>query len=323
MNYNKIAFPGNALIRLLLSLVKYNNYSIDSSFLSDGLPQKTIREMVIIRHCENRRILELFSELQDYSENLSVFIHGSWSDNTQTPFSDIDDFVVIDDFNTDIATLKEIVTILNKIDMSFCRIDPLQHHGHWITSKSELLNYDNSFIPLFILNDAKKVIGDQPLKYNIDTNITCEGLKNNIVNTCKSIDKLSYMFFNNNINCYSLKCFVGSFVLMPAFIFQLQGLQLNKPTAIKRSSELFTEKSFELIKWSTECRANWHVITNEIRYKLFSLLPRLFLNPHMWRRFAQKFSPAVAPQQLSKLSNIKITESDVQKFISESLAYVE
>jgi predicted nucleotidyltransferase len=279
-------------------------------------------EIQNIEICKNQKINKLFKKLRPYSDYVQVFLHGSYADDTTTAFSDIDDFIIIDlkELRKN-RILSKVMNILNEIDMEFSRIDSIQHHGHWICSKEELKNYDNSFLPLQIIEDSKCVIGDNSIRGYVNTEISEEGLKNNIQNTCKGIKRLSDLYFRNKINAYQLKCLVGSFVLMPAFILQAQGENCTKPEAINRAKKNLSEKSLACIEWSTNCRNNWETISETQKFKRFSFFSQVFKDPFLWRRYSNKFSPKVSKNQKNAISNISLKKVSVEKFISESLEY--
>ncbi|GGZ89304.1 nucleotidyltransferase domain-containing protein [Algibacter mikhailovii] len=277
-----------------------------------------------IQLCNNRKIMQLFRNLKPYENYVSAYLHGSWADNTNNAFSDIDDFIIIhkDRFKSQ-KELRSVISILNKIDIKFCRIDPIQHHGHWIVCNNELDVYNNSFMPLYIMKEAKRIQGDEIIKANIDKEQTLKGLRENIIGTCKNIERLSEKYFLNNINAYELKCLVGSFVLVPAFIFQLKNEEIDKPGAIAKSHTLYSVDAFSCITWSTNCRENWDVITGKSIFKIFAFLVKFCPDPHIWRKFAEKFSPKVSKNDTSLLSLNDLNKRSTSDYISESLKYLD
>ena len=132
---------------------------------------------------------DIFSPLNGMP-HVQVFVHGSWADATRTAFSDLDDFIVIDDTVATNKAIKEIHEKLNEIELHFQYLDPLQHHGHWLINKSELNDYNNAYIPLFILENAVSILGSNELIATIDKGKTEAGTINNIIGTCKNIDRL-------------------------------------------------------------------------------------------------------------------------------------
>jgi predicted nucleotidyltransferase len=316
----------HGLIHSLKRLIKGDpsaNNTLPSGNTNSKVPLVT-ESVESVDPCDNQQINKLFRKLRSFEDSISVFLHGSWADDTCTPFSDIDDLIVLDlEKLQQQGKLKSALTVLNAIDMNFCRVDPIQHHGHWIVSKRELENYDNSFMPVHVLNEAKHVLGENVLVAHINSEESIAGLKRNIVNTCKTIDELSKLYFNGTINAYQLKGLAGCFVLMPAFIYQVLGKKYTKPEAIKEAADIYSDQAMSCINWSGESRENWGVITNHTAYRRFSLWTRVFSNPHLWRRFSRKFSPKVNAKQKEHLCKTELLESAIGVFIKESLKYGE
>jgi len=321
MKFNNITYPGNTFTRILFRDFGSSNQEVKDSII----PVNTSTEYKVraVSLEETPYLSYLFRKLGKYENKVSVYIHGSWADGTNNHFSDIDDYIIINDDSVNEEQLRDIIKILNKIDSEFCRLDPLQHHGHWIVGRSELENYNNSFIPIFILKDAKNVIGDNDICAKINHETTKVGLRNNIIRTADNIESFSAEMFNKSINAYKLKALIGSIALMPAMIFQLEGLEVDKRTAISRSNEIFNEENNQLTLWATDCRNNWSVIVNSFRFKVFSMFPHLFRNPHLWRKVSNKFSPKVQGRQLNLLSKKKYDNQILEEYLKEVRSYVK
>lgn len=324
MKANSLPIINTSFFRLIQFLKREPKLKFIENKINNELVNFSPITIENIGNCDNQLINQIFKKILPYSKYVNVFLHGSYADNTTTNFSDIDDYIVLDIENLKKDNLlSQVLKLLNKIDMQFCRIDPIQHHGHWISSKNELTNYDNSFIPLHILNDSKCVMGENFVKGIINSDTTKEGLKRNIINTCKGIENLSELYFNKSINAYQLKQLVGSFALMPAFIMQIKGYDCTKPEAISLSDNILSESARSCIKWSTNNRLHWHIITINKKYKTFGLISYLFFDPYLWRRFSEKFSPKVSEKQKKNLSKEILTLKVVEQFILESQQYAK
>lgn len=320
MRFNTITSPGGWAVRVFRLIVTGRPmYEIPLPVLNNTNSLEAVFfEAKVEKNILPLSILRLFNRVDDKKGGLSVYVHGSYADGTTSSFSDIDDLVVIDDSMLARREYMRLVRRLNRIDMDFCRIDPLQHHGHWIISRSELECYDNSFLPLWLLRDAINVVGEPKLSAKIDKCATVEGLRRNIKATCENIERLGSKLIDGNITAYEMKCLVGSFALMPAFLFQMSGADRNKPESIKFASKFYSPISMECIAWSTNCRSNWSAVTETFRFKLFSWLPFLFVNPYIWRRFSEKCSPRICRRQIRALSSITITGDHISSFVRES-----
>lgn len=329
MDYNQITAPGNMLMRVLKKIMRKSpllplNFKQETAEATSGATVTATNSVAIKLEliCDNLLINKLFAPLVRYKDYVTVLLHGSYADDSTTAFSDIDDFIIIKN-TLSARQLLKIIGVLNKIDMQFCRLDPLQHHGHWIASSANLANYDNSFMPLFILSEAKLVFGAPTIEARINQERSHQGLKNNILASCNEIKLLAEKLLNNRLNLYELKGLVGSFVLMPAFILQLQGIDVTKPVAISRAPEIFSASAQQLITWSSECRQNWGLLTQTRKFKLFASLSYLCFNPHLWRRFAHKYAPKIKSVELGKLSKLTITGELVDVFIRESMQHAK
>ncbi|WP_209330312.1 hypothetical protein [Lunatimonas salinarum] len=265
----------------------------------------------------------LFDGLDQYKDYVSVFLHGSWVDDSTTPFSDIDDFVIInfEKANND-GVLPSISKILSKIDMEFCRIDPLQHHGHWGCFSEDLVHYDDSYMPVSVVRNSFRILGNSKFVGNIDKTRSLLGLRRNIYVTCDNIERLFDLLIRNKINTYDLKCLVGSFALMPAFIFQTIGNDLDKKSSIQKADLIFSRDALFCIEWATDCRKNWGLITESYKFRMFARLTNFFRDPFLWRLFSRKFSPRVNSSNLFNLSINSLKRKHVDCFVSESKRYV-
>lgn len=264
----------------------------------------------------NEEIIQIFSPLLTLnSKKLQVFLHGSWSDNSTTSFSDIDDFIVVDD-----DYYHFIKQSLDEVELNFQKKDPLQHHGHWLIKKSQLDQYDNSYIPLFIIKDAVCLLGSNQITANISQKQTLERNIRRIKSTCKNITSLYNKYKQGNLNLYDLKRFVGSVVLLPPLIFQIKGQHTNKRKAILDSHSLFSTTAQELIKWSSECRENWNIVIENESFTTFSQNIDRFNDAGEWRQYAAANAPVL---NYVSLSSVQLSDHLIEKFIEETLRHID
>jgi hypothetical protein len=111
---------------------------------------------------------KLFKGIDRFA-GVNAFLHGSRADGSETAFSDFDDLVVLpNEWYEKPRKLRHLVKYLNRIDMRFCRRDPLQHHGHWIIDQESLSRYDESVMPSVVLKDAKRICGNSLITFCVD-----------------------------------------------------------------------------------------------------------------------------------------------------------
>jgi hypothetical protein len=266
---------------------------------------------------------ELFDELQELfsplrrldPSKIQVFVHGSWADNSRTDFSDLDDLIIIDD-----EYFSEAKTVLDEIENNFQKIDTTQHHGHWLIRKSELNDYDNSILPLFILEGSICIYGSNTVKATINKKKTDKGNILRLRNTCRNIEKFYAQYKSGTLNVYDYKRFVGSVVLIPPIIFQLQNSNIDKKSAIFQADQIFSEYSLNLIKWATEVRKNWNVFSLDERYVEMQKQMAEFSTAKDFRNFMEHSGPVILPENLS---DILLTQELIEAYIDESLIYID
>lgn len=326
VRFKNYLYPGGTLLRLLRFYIKRDGTPLFPKEIvcEESLQYNEKDELSIdnITICNNEVIQKLFRTLKKYENDISVFIHGSWADGTNNSFSDIDNFIIINENKFTNNKLKSLIQILNKIDMKMCRIDPLQHHGHWIVLKGDLLNYDNSYIPLFILKNAKIVVGNKNFDFFLNTSELEKRKKKNLLATINSIRNNGELFLEGKMNVYQFKAFISSISLIPPLIFQHKNIELSKKEAISRADEVFSIEAHKVMMWATQIRSNWKEINNKISFKLFRLLPILFFNPFVWRKFAFRFSPKIPQKEVRNMSIIEFDKIKLECFIKECENYV-
>lgn len=315
LQINRLPFPGGLFARLVRRLLRGTPMFPIFDFTDQPQEQSIDRRISVGGGDELGEWRELFRDLEAFPD-VWVYLHGSQADCTTTSFSDYDDLIVIDLQGKRKTELIKLIDALNRVDMRFCRLDPLQHHGHWIISRQSLHCYDESFMPLLVLSDGLAVQGPQSLEYRLDEVATRQGLKANIVVTHQNIAILWDKLERRVINAYELKALVGSFVLMPAFLFQVQGKSLSKPEAIRRAGSLFSEEALKCVYWSTNCRHEWHRVMSLPGIRLLRALARLVANPHLYRFLASKVAPRVP---IDEFGFAGLTRNSVNAFLAESL----
>lgn len=315
---SNLAYPGGRLARWARHLLKGEPIFPSLARVEVTGPPAELRE-IEIEDGEAKPWVELFRELLEFPA-LSIYLHGSQADRTTTPFSDYDDLIIVDAEKLSPTDLPRLITALNRVDMRFCRLDPLQHHGHWIIEKGMLDAYDESYMPMLVLKTAVAVKGSRRISYAPQLAGSREGLERNLVNTCRSIEELHERLCHGVLTLFELKALVGSFALVPAFVFQYRGEPLSKPEAIARASEIFSPSALRCVVWASETRKNWGNATHGAGYNALRLLSLLITNPHLYRMLAQRIAPRV---DLKRLGFGGLSPQDVRCFITESLSYLD
>ena len=155
---HNIGNPGGIYSRVIRKILK--NKEIYPSLINQLQYEKCSfkTESVTTNRKVNAEKEKLFKPLLEF-DFIWIYLHGSQADNTANSFSDYDDLIVVDVEKVSRKKLIKLIRALNKVELKFCRLDPLQHHSHWIISKQSLNNYDASYIPLYEIKNACRVKG--------------------------------------------------------------------------------------------------------------------------------------------------------------------
>lgn len=199
---------------------------------------------------------------------LSLYLHGSFADLQYTAFSDVDDLVVLHRSAwQDPHNLRRMGTQLAWMARSFQNVDPFQHHGHWLLTELDLLLYDQTYMPLVVLENALRVSGERDIKCRLRFNPT--GFRRNLDLTIQATyHALDLAARRRGLNAFDIKKLAGQIVLIPAYLFQVQGEMLSKPRAIQRASELFSPFAMQAIEWSTLVRREFAPLVNNSRVRI-------------------------------------------------------
>jgi hypothetical protein len=223
----------NKNIELNIPLVKKENYK-EHKFLNPVID-----------------IIDLLSkERSPYIKH--ALIHGSLEDMKYiSGWSDLDTWVVISDDifhnKNQLLGLKKMFTNLNKF---LLEIDPISHHGFILLLESDLANYDQSIMPLAVLEKAGSLIESDIINIKIDSkpkkrpnrfvdmkilfeefNKTGEFQHHPYMGKYLTKDDL-----NNNEGMYQLKYLVSLIMSVPILYFT----EIGKPIYKAESYELFS-----------------------------------------------------------------------------------
>lgn len=219
-------------------------------------------------------IPKMMDSLEAYGGDISAYVHGSMATGDYTAFSDVDDLVVIHSGAwQSLERFESLVRCFERLAGVFQRVDPLQHHGHWIFLDTDLACLDQSVMPLFVLEQGICVAGNRVLTARIrkDTYGFCRVLWS-IVQDVRSDMARS---INGELNLYYLKDLISGISLLPALAYQVQGIFFDKKTAIQKSSNLFSPEAMESVHWATDIRLRWAELTRSPHTRMLFAATRL------------------------------------------------
>lgn len=194
--------------------------------------------------------------LHPLNNEVSVYMLGSISTGDYTPFSDVDDLVIIhrDSWDT-YERFREVILRLERVSRLFQCVDPLQHHGHWVFLDFDMVCLDQSTMPLIVLENGIVVVGRRELEANIQ--IETRSFGRVLWTIIQEVRNDASSLAQGSLNLYRLKNLVAGISLLPALTFQVQGKMLDKKTAILKSKDIFSDQAILSIQWATEIRDKW------------------------------------------------------------------
>jgi len=263
-------------------------------------------------------LLTVFSGFDNF-EGISIYVHGSWADDTKTPFSDLDDLVIIDreKFRGNQLETIKLLKWLTKVEMRFQRLDLIQHHGHWIIFEDNLNDYDESYMPIGVLQNAVYICGLNRISYSINTEKSLLGLENNINITLFNINQLMELYYKDKVTYYDMKCLIGSFLLIPAYLFQMKRINVSKREGIERRGEIFSLEVCRLYDKCSEIRTKWEIVSGLPRFKIIKVLSYIVIEPNLFRRLSKRISPRFPRKNFPIF-----TKDELIKFLIEVQVYV-
>jgi len=246
-------------------------------------------------HVEKMRLF-----LNKYLENdlIGAYVHGSLATSEEVVYSDFDALVIIkDEVFSSSKRLANVAYHLFKAQSIMFAFDPLQHHGWFVLTESDLKDYPEEYIPAEVLRHAKSLLRDRGLTLTIHLpaafpdmgeafNIHCLGL----------LQLLSKRRFPRNL--YQLKGLFSQFMLLPALYIQAR----DKKGIYKKDSFASAKKDFSAMDWSimdevSSLRQQWACRISPWRRWLLTKSPI-----QISRSFAYRFAPAILPPIREKLS---------------------
>jgi predicted nucleotidyltransferase len=244
----------------------------------------------------NQTILEIQKELSSIEINLTqCLIHGSYATHEEIEYSDFDGLIIINK-NTfsSFAQFKKTIDVIKKTNQLILKLDPLQHHGWFILLENDLNNYDETFLPVDVLNISKSLLladkSDLKIYLNEKSNFNL------------GIDRLSKQLLdkinskNYPTNCYQIKSLLSEFMMLPTLYYQA-----------KEKKGIYKKYSFKMVK--NDFSSSWTIMdkvslirTNWSKYFIKNEL-KITHNNYLTRYLFKKYNKKASANLLSILSN--------------------
>lgn len=226
----------------------------------------------------------------------AVIVHGSFGTNELMKFSDFDGLLIVNDVYLDSSLLKKFIKESMNLIYKF---DPLQHHGWFLISKSDLDNYPQGYLPHEIL-DFSKCIYPQTSDFNLEItfNNSTVDYKYALMHIIELLEQQVLLDWKNE-RIYMLKSYLSKIMLLPSLYYSFK----NSKGIFKKESFNKVKNDFLLIEWeaivkSSEIRKTWD-------YNLTFIQKSIMQHPNkVFRKSTKKWvSPKISNEQAEYLNN--------------------
>lgn len=233
-----------------LILKKYN----ESRFEISGSSQK---KLIPLYKGHNPTASKIASYLNSNLKNevyLSL-VHGSIATNEEIGYSDFDALVILrDNVFKSSKKLSSVAMHLSKCYSMMIDFDPLQHHGWFVMTESDLKQYPYNYFPVEILPFCGILTGELEITIAIDNkSINHFTLKRVIASLQRQLTK-GYI----PQNWYNAKGILSEFMLLPALFIQAKtGKGIFKKFSFELTSKFFTTEEYKVMNEVSNIRNLW------------------------------------------------------------------
>ena len=223
----------------------------------------------------------------------AVIAQGSVGNNEEVRYSDFDGVLVLKDEKVNHELLAGFIKDSTRLINSY---DPLQHHGWYIISESDLLDFNPTILPLEVFEHAACIYPFEPLRLNfkvrskVDWIGPAKRMLRSIENKTKQPDKIRGMFL--------LKSFLSEVMLLPTLIYQAKEKKgIFKKDSFPVMQDLYSPEAWRAIEIASDIRIQWHY-KSRISNKIFTSLKNKRGLKKPVRNYLAPAIPAVIQKEL-------------------------
>ncbi len=261
----------------LASSIKWFNSRINSE-ASDlrrvklDIPQTYDRSIYHgVRFNPINRLCEYIKEkLEPYL--IGAYIHGSLSTMDYTEYSDLDTlFIIKQEVLEDPNRIKELERLFIKSTKYLYEFDPLQHHGHFFLTESDLKYYNQSFLPLTAIKLSTCILGKgENLTFYIRDSEQESEIR--FIDSIKTVRRYITKDISRLNTPYYLKGFLSHFMILPVLFLQLRGEYVSKKDSFEILKERVPPNLWRCMEQVGEIRRDWDQTTSTFRRRLMKIV---------------------------------------------------
>ena len=244
------------------------------------------------------------------------YLHGSLSTLDYTPFSDLDDLLVVRrETVLDPERLAECAQRCVEAARFLYEHDPLQHHGHFVLTELDLRRYPPVHIPIEVLPYATAVVGPQTLRIRVRDGARAHR---------RQAEQLAKHLAQRDPppqNLWALKDLLARVMLLPALYLGAAGEPCYKKFAFERARAPF-DGVWRAVEIATELRERWSYRPGLREEVLRAVSLRRLRNPVLYRRLAARYAPPPSSELVRFLRSTDFY-TEVRRFARRVLQLLE
>ena len=227
---------------------------------------------------------------------IAVIIHGSIATGEVVAYSDFDGLLIVKNEFLNSKKLKEFKRLSMKFIYQF---DPLQHHGWFQISQSDLKKYPQYYLPHEILDQSKLIYPkNKTMTLDIEFDEAQIDYKKSLIQLMANIDQQMKLDWKSE-RMYQLKSFLSKVMLLPSMYYSV----INSKGVFKKHSfdltkSFFSDEEWDCIVTATYLRTNWRFNLNPFQKIIMTQPQRIF------RKITKMYiAPKISPEILIKLDD--------------------
>ena len=154
------------------------------------------------------------------SNLIGAYLHGSIATSEVIGYSDFDGLVIVkSECMKNPQKLAGLFTALKETEMMMLDMDPLQHHGWFVLTEADLVEYPEHYFPTVLFNHAATLFGESTLTMQLNpagyTDYFVPSFNHLSQSILSKLETGSYLQ-----NYYAFKNLLSEFMLLPAIYLQ-------------------------------------------------------------------------------------------------------
>ncbi len=203
---------------------------------------------------------------------IGAYIHGSLSTMDYTGYSDLDTlFIIKQEVLEAPDKIKELERLFIKSMKYLYEFDPLQHHGHFFLTESDLKYYDQAILPLSAIRLSTSILGrGNSLTFYVRDSKQESEIR--FIDSIKTVRHYITKDTNRLSTPYYLKGFLSHFMILPVLFLQLRGEYVSKKDSFEILNERVPPGVWRCMEQVSEIRWNWDQTASAFRCRLMKIV---------------------------------------------------